>query len=315
MLNLISTIKDSCVENYYPKGWDFYKILECCKHKKEDVFERQSFWHKDFTPVMCKDMTAFEVKFGHEIALTIKEAREKKQKLAMILPAGPVGMYKWAVFFLKEWKVSCDHLYTFSMDEWSDSEGNELGLDCPGSFGKAIIEAFYKPLGELAPPHQQRYFATRSCLPTYVETINRLRREGAQLVTVFGIGRCFHIAFWEPHFAEEFETESEWKKAAYRLGAKLNPLTIEQNALWWFKGLIPAVPARANTIGPGIFLSSDKIIGGCYGTISGMALWTTLRYSPSIWVPSSFMPTMPGKLFFTEDATDALIPDSFYEVV
>ena len=161
---------------------------------------------------MCKDMTAFEVKFGHEIALTIKEAREKKQKLAMILPAGPVGMYKWAVFFLKEWKVSCDHLYTFSMDEWSDSEGNELGLDCPGSFGKAIIEAFYKPLGELAPPHQQRYFATRSCLPTYVETINRLRREGAQLVTVFGIGRCFHIAFWEPHFAEEFETESEWKK-------------------------------------------------------------------------------------------------------
>ena len=46
----------------------------------------------------------------------------------MILPVGPMGMYKWAVYFLKEWDVNCDHVYTFNMDELADSEGNTLPL-------------------------------------------------------------------------------------------------------------------------------------------------------------------------------------------
>ena len=54
-------------------------------------------------------------------------AGERGEKLAMIIPVGPMGMYKWVVYFLKEWKVSCEHVYTFNMDEWADGEGNTLG--------------------------------------------------------------------------------------------------------------------------------------------------------------------------------------------
>ena len=37
-----------------------------------------------------------------EIAMQIRLAKERGEKIAFILPVGPMGMYKWAVFFLKE---------------------------------------------------------------------------------------------------------------------------------------------------------------------------------------------------------------------
>jgi glucosamine-6-phosphate deaminase len=224
-------------------------------------------------------------------------------------------MYKWVVFFLKEWNVKCDHVYGFNMDEWSDEEGNTLEPTNPGAFQNAMEGALYGPLGDLTVPVAQRNFATKENLPTYAEKIAKLKADGAKLITVFGIGRVFHIAFWEPHFAAEFSSEDEWKKQTHRIAAKLHPLTIEQNAITSFKSRTTLVPCRANTIGPGLFLQSDKIIGGCDGALGrgmmwqGMSLWVTLRYGPNIWVPSSFMPTLPGKLFLLKELAGPLVPD------
>jgi hexulose-6-phosphate isomerase len=78
-------------------------------------------------------------------------------------------------------------------------------------------EMIYGPLGSLTVPEAQRNFATRQNLPTYAEKIARLKAGGAKLVTVFGVGRTFHIAFWEPHFAAEFGSVEEWKKQTHRL--------------------------------------------------------------------------------------------------
>jgi glucosamine-6-phosphate deaminase len=252
---------------------------------------------------------------GHEIAWQIKKSREESLPLAMIFPVGPMGMYRWAVFFLKEWGVSCDHVHGFNMDEWSDSEGNTLEPTDSGAFEHAMKRAFYEPLGELTIPERQRNFATRLNLPAYPEKIAALKAKGARLITIFGIGRMFHIAFWEPHFAAEFDCVEEWKKTTYRLGAKLHPLTVEQNAITSFKSRTTLVPCRANTIGPGLFLQSDWIIGGCDGVLGrgmmwqGTSLWVTLRYGPDMWVPSSFMPTLPGKLFFLKELAGPLVAD------
>jgi glucosamine-6-phosphate deaminase len=198
------------------------------------------------------------------------------------------------------------------MDEWSDGKGNTLEPDNPAAFQNAMKQAFYDPLGKLTVPEKQRNFATLTNLPTYPEKIENLKKEGAKLITVFGIGRMCHIAFWEPHFAAEFKSETEWKKQTHRIAAILHPLTIEQNAITSFKSRTTLVPCRANTIGPGLFLNSDKIIGGCDGTLGrgmqwqGMSLWMTLRYGPDIWVPSSFMPALPGKLFFLSELAGPL---------
>ncbi|HNS32437.1 MAG TPA: glucosamine-6-phosphate isomerase [bacterium] len=314
-MDLMSTLKGSLLESFFPKGWDMKKIDSCCSNKPEKISERQKWWNRNFAPVSCNTLEEFNAKMGHEIAYEICAAKEEKKKLILILPVGPMGMYEWIVYFLKEWNVDCRHVYGFNMDEWSDSRGNTLPSTNPGAFQNAMEQAFYGPLGKLTVPKSQRFFATRKMLPGYPPKIEELRNKGAKLVLIFGIGRVFHIAFWEPHFAAEFSSSAEWKKQSYRLGAKLHPLTIEQNAITSFKSRTTLVPCFANTIGPGIFLKADKIIGGADGTLGrgmmwqGMSLWVTLRYGPDIWVPSSFMPVMPGKLFFLKDLAGPLVPE------
>ncbi len=310
-MNFMTTLKGSLLEGFYPAGWDFEKIDRCCSHKAEDATKRQNFWNDGFTPVPCETVAEFDTYMGHEIALRIKKARDEGKKLILILPVGPMGMYRWAVFFLKAWNVCCEHLYCFNMDEWADGEGNTLDSKDKAAFQCAMTG----PLGELTVPAAQRNFATKENLPTYAKKIAGLKADGAELVLVFGVGRMCHIAFWEPHFAAEFASVDEWKKQTHRLGAKLHPLTIEQNAITSFKSRTTLVPCRANTIGPGLFLQADYIIGGCDGALSrgmqwqGMSFWMTLRYGPDMWVPSSFIPTLPGKLFFLKELAGPLVAE------
>lgn len=306
-----STVKDSALEGFYPMGWDFEKI-DACIGTPETVCDRQNFWNPQFYPVSCASLAEFETYMGHEIAMQIRLAAERQEKIAFILPVGPMGMYKWVVYFLKEWNISCGHVYTFNMDEWADAEGNNLPATNHGSFQYAMEQALFDPLGELTVPENQRNFATKDNLPNYPEKIAALKAEGAKLVLVYGIGRMCHIAFWEPTFAADYASTEEWEKAPYRIGAKIHPLTVEQNALTSFKSRTTLVPCRANTIGPGLFLQADYAIGGADGVLGrgmqwqGMSLWMTLRYGTTPWITSSYIPTLAGRLFFLKELAGPL---------
>jgi len=314
-MDLLSTISGSLMEGFLPAGWDLRKIDACVDPDPDSFTNPQAWWHDGFEPVPCATLADFDTFMGHEIALTIKRARDAGEKLVMILPVGPMGMYRWAVYFLSEWDVRCDHVHGFNMDEWSDAQGNTLPSTSTGAFQYAMEQAFYGPLGFRTVPENQRNFATKQNLGTYPQKIGELRAAGAKLTVIFGIGRVCHIAFWEPHFAAEFENEAEWKKQTHRLGAKLHPLTIEQNAITSFKSRTTLVPAYANTIGPGLFLGADKIIGGCDGTLSrgmmwqGLSLWMTLRHEPTPWIPSTYMPTQPGRLFVLKELAGPLLAE------
>jgi len=314
-INLITTLKGSLLEGFFPAGWDLKKLDKCCSHPPEKITERQKWWNKNFEPVPCDTLEDFDTMMGHEIAMLIRRTREAGQPLALILPVGPMGMYRWAVYFLTQWGIKCNHVHGFNMDEWSDAQGNTVPPTESGAFQNAMEAAFYGPLGKLTVPKAQRHFATKRALPKYGAQIAALRKKGAKLAVVFGVGRVFHIAFWEPHFAAEFKDEQAWRQPEYRIGAKLHPLTIEQNAVTSFKSRTTLVPATANTIGPGLFLKADWIIGGCDGVLNrgmmwqGMSLWVTLRHGPSIWIPASFMPTLPGRLFFMKDLAGPMEAD------
>jgi glucosamine-6-phosphate deaminase len=314
-MNLMTTFAGSMMEGFLPRGWDLARIDACCSHAPEEINQREPWWHTGFEPDCCESVADFDVMMGHEIAATIRGARSEGRQVALVLPVGPMGMYRWAVYFLKEWGVGCDHVFGFNMDEWSDRNGITLPADHPGAFQNAMQAAFYGPLGKLTVPPANRWFATPDRLPHYAGRIAELKSHGAMLVVIFGIGRVCHIAFWEPHFAAEFASVADWKAQTHRIGARLHPLTIEQNALTSFKSRTTLVPAFANTIGPGLFLQADRIIGGAEGVFDrgmqwqGASLWMTLRYGPDPWVPSSFMPTLAGRLFYHRALAGPLVPE------
>lgn len=310
--NLLDTLKGSHVENFYPKGWDFEKISKCCQHLPEEAAERQSFWNKDFSAVPTGKTLAvneWRVKVGFEIAAQIKNAKDRGEKLALLLPGYPLGQYQWATYFLKDWKVKCDHVYSFSMNDWCDADGNATGM-----FEDALEEYFYGPLGEYTVPENQRYAATKENLPAYEEKITKIQKEGGKFITVYGVGRDFNIAFWEPQFAADYNSLEEYKKATYRIAGNLHPLTNANFALTTFKSNFTLVPALGNTVGLGLILKSDYLIGGCdrlylldgymYNSWQSMDIWVTLRYGADMWVPSSFIPTVPGKFFYPIQLAD-----------
>jgi glucosamine-6-phosphate deaminase len=311
-MNLITTLPGSLMEGFLPAGWDLKKIDTLAAADPADLGRREAWWHPQFEPVPCASVEEFDTYLGHEIAREIQTARQAGRPLVLILPVGPMGMYRWTVYFLTEWGVSCDHVHGFNMDEWSDAQGNTLPPENPGAFQHAMEAALYGPLGSNTVPAKQRHFALKYELPTYADQISDLKKAGAKLVTVFGIGRVCHIAFWEPHFAAEFQSETEWRAQTHRLGARLHPLTIEQNALTSFRSRTTLVPAFANTIGPALFLAADRIIGGADGAFNrgmqwqGLSLRMTLHHDPTPWIPSSYMPTLPGRLFYLKELADPL---------
>ena len=314
-LDLVSTIADSALADFFPSGWDLRKMDALAGRPPERITEPESWWSEDFAPVPCADVHELEVRMGLEIATEIRETRDAGRQLALVLPVGPMGMYRWTLLLLERQGISCDHVWGFNMDEWSDAEGRTLPGDAPGSFQDAMENAFYAPLGTRTVPPEQRFFATREQLPEYADRIRELRDDGARLVVVYGIGRALHIAFWEPTFAAEYASVDEWRAATHRIGARLHPLTIEQNALTSFKSRTTLVPAWANTIGPGIFLQADAAIGGADGTFGrgmqwqGFSLWSALHHEPDPWIPASFQPTLPGRLFFDRELAGPLDPD------
>ena len=76
------------------------------------------------------------------------------------------------------------------------------------------------------------------------------------------------------------------------------------------------MPARANTIGPGLFLQADRIIGGADGALGRGMQWqgteplddAALRPRP-LGPVSSFMPTLPGRLFFLKELAGPLVAE------
>ena len=312
-MDMVSTLKGSYFSEVMPKGWDIEKIKACVSNDPATVLTPQPFWNKQFTPCSCDNIEEFGAFMGHEIAMQIKATGEEGRELILIFPVGPMGMYKWLVYFLKQWNVDCKHVHGFNMDEWSDENGNTLLASNPASFQNAMTNAFYGRLGDLSVSESQRNFATKDNLPKYAEKIAALKAKGAKQVLVYGIGRMCHVAFWEPHFATEYASEKEWMAATHRLGARLHPFTIEQNAITSFQSNWSLIPCYANTIGPNIIFNSDYAIGGADGVLGrgmqwqGMSFWMTLRYGPTKAVTSSFIPTLPGKLFFMKELAGPLV--------
>lgn len=305
-LDLISTIKDSDVEEFYSKYWDLERLKNCIR-PVEEATERQEWWDKDFEVVPCETSIEFYAMLGFEMAMEIKKAKEGGYKLAFILPVGPDIQYYYCAYYIRQMKIHCDHVYGFNMDDYTDSKGDPCNI-----FGPVMEAEFYNLLGEYTVPKENRNYATSENLPTYPEKLRRIREEGGRVVCVEGIGMSLHVAFWDVQYAERCKSDEEWLDLKYLVAADLHPIAIEQNCLVAFKGDYTKIPPRANTVGMGLMLESDYIIGGCSADYrpgreqwQSVGIWAALRYGPDRHITCSWLPTRPGKFYFISHVAGA----------
>src|SRR5262249_50965115 len=102
-MNLISTLRGSLLDGFYPAGLDLAKIDKLVSDDPADLPKREKWWHAAFEPLACTSVADFDTFMGHEIAQAVLRTRQAEKPLILILPVGPMGMYRWAVYFLKEW--------------------------------------------------------------------------------------------------------------------------------------------------------------------------------------------------------------------
>src|SRR5687768_7716394 len=99
-MDLVSTISGPLLEGLFPRGWDLAKIDRLAASPPEQVPARERWWHPNFEPIACASYEDFDTYMGHEIAREIVLARQAGRQLILILPVGPMGMYRWTVYFL-----------------------------------------------------------------------------------------------------------------------------------------------------------------------------------------------------------------------
>src|ERR1700681_3301977 len=85
-MDLLTTFAGSMMEGFLPKSWDLARIDACASHPPESITARRPWWHPRFELLPCANVADFDVMLGHEIALTIRRARELGRISALILP-------------------------------------------------------------------------------------------------------------------------------------------------------------------------------------------------------------------------------------
>lgn len=250
---------------------------------------------------------AFYRAFALDLVQRLLAARDEGRKLVCIFPVGPVPQYAVAADIINSLGLDCSHLISFNMDEYADAYGQTAPADWPGSFQYTMRTQFFGRLRpELRPPESQLNFPTTDKIRDYSRRIEDL---GGADVCYGGIGWCGHIAFWDPHLAEQYPDFDDWRSQGAQL-VSLHPITIMQNALHSFRGDWSRVPPMANTIGPRDILGAKHRSFWLDGAFSGSDSWQAfigrlVAYGPvTPVVPGSILQTVPTDYTFLDEVAD-----------
>ena len=276
---------------------------------RDDLLElRQPDWHPEFQIDIIDGEEECYLQMALDLVGRLQQARDDGRPLVAILPVGPVRQYSLAARIINQLGLDCSHLHSFNMDEYADRDGNTAPADWPNGFQYLMRSLFFNQLEPgLRPPESQIHFPTKDALPDYSQ---RLADLGGADVCYGGIGWCGHIAFWEPHLADQYPDFDEWlAQGAQKVD--LHPMTIMQSALLSFQGDWTQVPPSANTIGPRDILAAKHRSFWLQGTFPGGPSWQAfigrlVPFGPvHPYVPGSILQTAPGDYVFLDTVADA----------
>jgi glucosamine-6-phosphate deaminase len=201
------------------------------------------------------DVHSMDKHFAHHLAGLIEKKNRTNDKLAIVLPTGPVDFLP----FVKEIntrRISMKNLFVFMMDEYCKDSTHLIDEDHPISFRKHIWNILYYSVDEnLRMDSKHLYFPDPGNLEAYTRKIEEV---GGIEITFAGFGINGHLAFNDPPEETEGIDEEQVYNSTTRV-VKLSRDTIIQNTLAGTRGLIELVPPLAVTIGLKEILSSKEV--------------------------------------------------------
>ncbi len=280
-----------------------FRDAEACRRARAIPRERLcDHPNGDFKIRIIDDRTEFYTAFALDLVGRIRDALDETRSFVAILPVGPMPQYAIAATTINRLRIPMHHVHTFNMDEYADEDGNTAPLDWPGSFRRAMLEAFFNEIdSDLRPPENQIHFPTKDAVADYSQ---RIRDLGGADVCYGGIGWCGHIAFWEAHLGIDISDLEEYKKCGARL-VDLHPMTIMQNALHSFGGDWSWVPPKANTIGPADILGAKDRSFWLDGDLGGGISWQ--RFIARLVAHGPVNTLVPGSILQEEKGTYTIL--------
>lgn len=239
-----------------------------------------------------------------DIVAGIKRSLDEGRQYVIILPA-PNPQYALVANMINALNISCKHVHTFNMDEYADENGNTAPKTWKGGFQYWMHhDLFDRIKPELRMPDDQINFPSTRNVNDYTKMIEDL---GGADVCYGGIGWSGHIAFFEPHLAEEFgEDIDAYLQAGSRL-VELHPITQCQNSLFADAGCagdLSSCPPKAATIGPKDLANAKRVSfwnGFAYGDVSWQRFITRLSAHGPVTprVPASILQILNSELILS----------------
>ena len=235
---------------YEPSHWVPFRdteVLERCRKIKREDIEKHP--NPDFKIRVVKDAD-IEFIWVTDMFHRIKTAMDAGQRLVLILP-NPCPTYRHVARLINQFRVNCQNLWAFAMDEYANEKGEVAPETWRWGFMYALKHDFYYQIDEdLRPPENQIIGPTTENIDVYGKMIADM---GGADMCYSGPGWTGHLAFIEPD-APEFAADSleEWMQMGPRI-VTLSPFTLAQNSLhgsFGKSGDIARVPPKAATIGP-----------------------------------------------------------------
>ncbi len=241
-------------------------------------------------------------------------AAEAGRPIVMILP-NPWPSYRKVAYLLNRFRVDCQRLHAFMMDEYADEDGRIAPETWPQGFLGQFKKYFYANLDrELRPPESQIVGFSNENIHDYGKQIADL---GGADICYSGPGWTGHLGFIEPDAPEFAGDLEEWKKMGPRI-CTLSPFTIAQNSLhgsFGMSGDLAAVPPKAATIGPAEVIGSKAridlhgiTIDGSFASFQRFMTRLVLHGPVTPRVPTSILQTLDTDVWVTESAAADVIP-------
>lgn len=300
---------------YSPSQWVPFRDQEVLervrKIKREDITKHPN---PDFQIRVVKD-SDIDFIWVTDMFYRIKTAMDAGEQLVMILP-NPCPVYRQVARLINQFRVKCEKLYAFAMDEYANEHGEVASETWPQGFIYAMKRNFLYEIDEdLRPPEEQFIGPTTENIDNYGQMIADM---GNADVCYSGPGWTGHLAFIEPD-APEFDAGlEEWKKMGPRI-VTLSPFTLAQNSLhgsFGMSGDIALVPPKAATIGPAEVIAAKHRLDFNALTVHGTnTSWQRLMtrlvahgpVTPKL--PTSIHQTLRTDFYITETAAQDIEVD------